>query len=80
MQHRPANRRASPVIRSEVDLLRSDFEQSEHGRVMLTFTVLRRLDGVLAPTKAEVLKARAAKQAARVDFEYFVKRRPGPDF
>jgi hypothetical protein len=31
-----------------VDLLRGDFKQSEHGRVILPFTVLRRLDCVLA--------------------------------
>jgi type I restriction enzyme M protein len=31
-----------------VDLLRGDFKQSQHGRVILPFTVLRRLDCVLA--------------------------------
>lgn len=39
------------------DLLRGDFKQSQYGRVILPFTLLRRLGGVLAPTKAEVLAA-----------------------
>ena len=39
------------------DLLRGDFKQSEYGRVILPFLVLRRLDQVLAPTRAAVLKA-----------------------
>ncbi|OYU43738.1 MAG: hypothetical protein CFE44_16735 [Burkholderiales bacterium PBB4] len=65
---------------SVADLLRGDFKQSEYGRVMLPFTVLRRLDCVLAPTKAEVLKEYAAKQAAGIAFEPFVKRKAGLDF
>ncbi|MEM9597027.1 MAG: class I SAM-dependent DNA methyltransferase [Acidobacteriota bacterium] len=36
------------------DLLRGDFKQSEYGRVILPFTVLRRLDQVLAPTRQAV--------------------------
>ena len=37
------------------DLLRGDYKQAEYGRVILPLTVLRRLDSVLAPTKAAVL-------------------------
>ncbi|MBD7956390.1 SAM-dependent DNA methyltransferase [Microbacterium sp. Sa4CUA7] len=36
--------------------LRGPFKPSEYGSVVLPFTVLRRLDAVLADTKAEVLK------------------------
>ena len=43
-------------IWSVVDLLRGDYKQSEYGKVILPLTVLRRLDGVLAPTKARVLE------------------------
>lgn len=32
------------------DILRGDFKQSEYGDVILPFTVLCRLDSVLAPT------------------------------
>jgi len=42
-------------IWSVADLLRGDYKQSEYGRVILPFTVLRRLDCVLAPVKAEML-------------------------
>ena len=40
---------------SVADLLRGDFKQSQYGRVILPFTVLRRLECVLAPTKQAVL-------------------------
>ena len=37
------------------DLLRGDFKQSQYGRVILPFTLLRRLECVLEPSKAKVL-------------------------
>ena len=43
-------------IWSIADLLRGDYKQSDYGKVVLPFTVLRRLDCVLEATKAEVLK------------------------
>jgi hypothetical protein len=46
----------SNFIWSVADLLRGDYKQSEYGRVILPFTVLRRLDCVLAPTKQAVLE------------------------
>ncbi len=42
-------------IWSVADLLRGDFKQSQYGRVILPFTLLRRLECVLSPTKANVL-------------------------
>jgi type I restriction enzyme M protein len=44
-------------IWSVADLLRGDFKQSQYGRIILPFTLLRRLECVLEPTKAEVLDA-----------------------
>ena len=44
-------------IWSVADILRGDYKQSEYGRVILPFTVLRRLDQVLAPTRDAVRKA-----------------------
>lgn len=44
-------------IWSVADLLRGDFKQSQYGRVILPFTLLRRLECVLEPTKAQVLSA-----------------------
>ncbi|ERS81830.1 type I restriction-modification system subunit M [Halomonas sp. PBN3] len=50
-------------IWSVADLLRGDFKQSQYGRIILPFTLLRRLECVLEPTKAEVLSAAHAHQA-----------------
>nr|WP_222615384.1 type I restriction-modification system subunit M N-terminal domain-containing protein [Persicimonas caeni] len=44
-------------IWSVADLLRGDYKQSQYGRVILPFTVLRRLDCVLEATKDAVLEA-----------------------
>ncbi len=43
-------------IWSLADLLRGDFKQSQYGRIILPFTVLRRLECVLEATKGKVLK------------------------
>ena len=45
----------SAFIWSVADLLRGDFKQSDYGKIILPFTVLRRLDCVLEPTKSAVL-------------------------
>lgn len=42
-------------IWSVADLLRGDFKQSQYGRVILPFTLLRRLECVLAESKAAVV-------------------------
>src|SRR5215467_10507412 len=41
------------------DLLRGDYKRHEYGQVILPFTVLRRLDSVMAPTR-EAVRARDA--------------------
>ena len=43
-------------IWSIAEILRGSYKQSEYGKVVLPFTVLRRLDCVLAPTREKVLK------------------------
>ncbi|MCP4934252.1 MAG: SAM-dependent DNA methyltransferase [bacterium] len=40
---------------SIADLLRGDFKQSQYGRIILPFTLLRRLEGVLGASKNQVL-------------------------
>ena len=45
------------LIWSVADLLRGDFKQSQYGRIILPFTVLRRLECVLAANKQKVLVA-----------------------
>ncbi|KMO43597.1 restriction endonuclease subunit M [Methylobacterium tarhaniae] len=61
-------------IWSVADLLRGDYRQSEYGRVILPFTVLRRLDCVLEPTKAAVLAEFKAKTALGLNPEPFLLR------
>ncbi|MCP5223962.1 MAG: SAM-dependent DNA methyltransferase [Thauera sp.] len=70
----------SALIWSVADLLRGDFKQSEYGRVILPFTVLRRLDCVLAPTKAAVLAEYRDKEQVGLPFEPFVLRKSGVPF
>nr|WP_240494293.1 type I restriction-modification system subunit M N-terminal domain-containing protein [Pantoea sp. 1.19] len=50
-------------IWSVADLLRGDFKQSQYGRVILPFTLLRRLECVLAASKDAVV-AKAAEVKA----------------
>src|SRR3984885_3575539 len=45
---------------SVADILRGDFKQSEYGKVILPFVVMRRLDCILEGSKAAVLKAAKA--------------------
>jgi len=47
----------SSFVWSIADILRGDFKQSEYGKVVLPFVVLRRLDCILAETKEAVLAA-----------------------
>ena len=70
----------SSFIWSVADLLRGDYKQSDYGKVILPFTVLRRLDCVLEPTKEAVLKELAQKQASGVNPEPFLLRKAGQSF
>ena len=54
-------------IWSVANLLRGSYRPAEYGKVILPFTVLRRLDSVLAPTKKAVLdKAKKLREQARL--------------
>ncbi len=70
----------SSFIWSVADLLRGDYKQSEYGKVILPFTVLRRLDCVLESTKATVLAELAAKQKQDLAPEPFLLRKAGQSF
>ncbi len=50
-------REKANFIWSIADLLRGHYKQADYGKVILPFTVLRRLDSVLQPTKKNVLAA-----------------------
>jgi len=70
----------SSFIWSVADLLRGDYKQSEYGKVILPFTVLRRLDCVLEPTKVAVLAELAKREKAGLNPEPFLLRKSGQLF
>ena len=69
-----SNPNLSSFIWSVADLLRGDYKQSEYGKVILPFTVLRRLDCVLEATKPAVLAERALREKAGINPEPFLRR------
>ncbi len=70
----------SSFIWSVADLLRGDYKQSEYGKVILPFTVLRRLDCVLEATKSAVLTELAKREEAGLNPEPFLLRKSGQLF
>ena len=70
----------SSFIWSVADLLRGDYKQSEYGKVILPFTVLRRLDCVLAGTKAAVLAEKELREKAGLNPEPFLLKKSGQLF
>src|SRR6185312_9033723 len=70
----------SALIWSVADLLRGDYKQSEYGRVILPFTVLRRLDCVLEASKPRVLAEKKKREAAGIDPDQFLRRASGVKF
>ncbi|MCP9861104.1 SAM-dependent DNA methyltransferase [Cyanobium sp. Cruz-8D1] len=65
---------------SVADLLRGDYKQSDYGKVILPFTVLRRLDCVLEPTKEAVLAEKELREGQGLDPEQFLLRVAGHVF
>lgn len=70
----------SSFLWSVADLLRGDYKQSEYGKVILPFTVLRRLDCVLESTKQEVLAEKELREKAGLNPEPFLLRKSGQKF
>lgn len=66
----------SSFIWSVADLLRGDYKQSDYGKVILPFTVLRRLDCVLEPTKEGVLAEKDKREAAGLNPSPSCSRNP----
>lgn len=64
----------SSLIWSLADLLRGDYKQSDYGKVIMPFTVLRRLDCILEPTKAQVLTEYQKRTKEGVDPTPFLNR------
>lgn len=70
----------SSFIWSVADLLRGDYRQSEYGKVILPFTVLRRLDCVLEATKPAVLAELEKREKAKLNPEPFLLKASGQLF
>ncbi|MGW7297509.1 type I restriction-modification system subunit M [Streptomyces sp. NPDC054829] len=65
---------------SVADLLRGDYKQSDYGKVILPFTVLRRLECVLEPTRDKVLETVAKFAGQDIDTDRFLRRASGHSF
>lgn len=70
----------SAFLWSVADLLRGDYKQSDYGKVILPFTVLRRIDCVLAPTKEAVLAELALRQSQGMPPDAFLRKKSGQTF
>ena len=64
----------SSLIWSVADLLRGDYKQSDYGKVIMPFTVLRRLDCILEPTKLQVLAEYEKRTKEGIDPTLFLNR------
>lgn len=67
-------------IWSVADLLRGDYKQSDYGKVILPFTLLRRLECVLEPTREAVLKEYEARKDLGIPLEVFLTKKSGQSF
>ncbi len=67
----------SSFIWSVADLLRGDYKQSEYGKVILPFTILRRLDCVLEATKPKALTKLASISKSGLNPDPFLRRITG---
>ena len=75
-----ADTNLSSFIWSVADLLRGDYKPYEYGKVILPFTVLRRLDCVLEKTKPAVLTELDLRQKSGLNPEPFLLRKSGQLF
>ena len=64
----------SSFLWSVADLLRGKFKPHEYGKIILPFTVLRRMDCVLEATKEAVLKENATRENGDLNPEQFLIR------
>lgn len=62
-------------IWSVADLLRGDYKQSDYGKVILPFTLLRRLECVLEPTRETVLAEYEARKDLNIPLDVFLTKK-----
>jgi len=70
----------APFIWNIADLLLGAFKPSEYGRIILPFTVLRRLECVLEPTRDKVRSQFDAMKASGVDMDLILPTTAGATF
>ncbi|MDD2133218.1 type I restriction-modification system subunit M [Pseudomonas kurunegalensis] len=70
----------APFIWNIADLLLGAFKPSEYGRIILPFTVLRRLECVLEPTRGKVRSQYEAMKASGVDMDLILPATAGATF
>lgn len=70
----------APFIWNIADLLLGAFKPSEYGRIILPFTVLRRLECVLEPTRDKVRSQYEAMKASGVDMDLILPTTAGATF
>jgi len=68
---------SAAFVWSIADLLRRNYKQSDYGGVILPFTLLRRLDCTLAPTKEAVLREHAAHKELGAGAGFFLTAASG---
>jgi len=67
-------------IWSVADLLRGDYKQADYGKVILPFTLLRRLECVLEPTKQNVIQEHTARYDLGVPLDPFLTKKAEQSF
>ena len=65
---------------SVADLLRGTYKQSDYGKVILPFTLLRRMDCVLEASKAAVLAEVEARKGQGIDLKTFLTKKAAQSF
>lgn len=70
----------SALIWSTADLLRGDYKQSDYGKLILPFTLLRRLECVLEGTRDAVLDEYEARKDLGIPLDQFLVRKSNQSF
>lgn len=74
------NTSLADFIWKNADDLWGDFKHTDFGKVILPFTLLRRLECVLEPTRDEVLKSHAALSGQGIDVDVVLRQITGYPF
>ncbi|MGQ4002595.1 class I SAM-dependent DNA methyltransferase [Francisellaceae bacterium CB299] len=70
----------SALIWGTADLLRGDYKQSEYGKIILPFTLLRRIECVLEPTRKNVIAEFEARKDLGIPLDAILTRKSKHSF